>query len=77
MTILKELWTNQKVNPETKLTYQYVFDLRNRLEDTALIAHQNLSSKAAVHKHYYEKKGKKEKLQAWRQSFTLASYKPK
>ena len=45
MTVLKELWTNQKVNPETKLTYQYVLHLRNRLEETSKIASKHLRNK--------------------------------
>ena len=59
MTILKELWTNQKVNPETKLTYQYVLDLRNRLEETTEIASQNLRNNRFIQKHYCDKKARK------------------
>jgi len=34
MTILRELWTKDIPNDEVQSTYQYVFDLRNRLEQT-------------------------------------------
>ena len=32
MSILKELWTGQNHEPEVKTTYQYVLDLRERIE---------------------------------------------
>jgi len=34
MQILKELWTKEELDPEVKTTYEYVVDLRNRLQDT-------------------------------------------
>nr|XP_006819437.1 PREDICTED: uncharacterized protein K02A2.6-like [Saccoglossus kowalevskii] len=37
MEILSELWTEENVNSEDKLTYQYVLDLRNRLDKTSKI----------------------------------------
>ena len=35
MFILKELWTKELEEPEVKNSYQYVFELREKLEDTA------------------------------------------
>ena len=32
-TILKQLWTKEVEDPEVKTSYEYVFDLRERLED--------------------------------------------
>ena len=32
--ILKELWTKEIETPEVKNSYQYVFELREKLEDT-------------------------------------------
>jgi len=32
MSILRELMTNEKVEPEVKTTYEYVLDLRDRLQ---------------------------------------------
>ena len=37
MRILKELWTKEVDEPEVKTSYQYVFDLRERLEETLKI----------------------------------------
>ena len=40
--ILKELWTGENQGEEVKTTYQYVIDLRERLEETCKLAHQEL-----------------------------------
>ena len=37
MQVLKELWT-QSESPEVRNTYQYVFDLRNKLEEACRLA---------------------------------------
>ena len=34
MSILRELMTNEKVEPEVKTTYEYVLDLKDRLHST-------------------------------------------
>ncbi len=56
MAILKELWTGTIDNPETKTTYQYVLELRERLESTCDLAHQELAKAAENAKHYYDRK---------------------
>ena len=40
MSILKELWSNEEAGEEPRQTYQYVFDLRNRMEETCKIARE-------------------------------------
>ncbi|PIK39424.1 hypothetical protein BSL78_23736 [Apostichopus japonicus] len=42
MAILKEMWTSEVDNPETRSTYQYVLDLRERLEETCALARSEL-----------------------------------
>ena len=42
MTILKQLWTKEVEEPEVKNSHQYVFELRERLEDTLKLAHRAL-----------------------------------
>jgi len=32
--ILRRLWTKEQEDPETRTTYQYVVDLRNKLQET-------------------------------------------
>jgi len=34
ISILRELMTNEKVEPEVKTTYEYVLDLKDRLQTT-------------------------------------------
>jgi len=38
MSILRELMTNEKVEPEVKITYEYVLDLKDRLQSTCELA---------------------------------------
>ena len=42
MFILKELWTKELEEPKVKNSYQYVFELREKLEDTLTMAHTEL-----------------------------------
>ena len=41
MHILKELWTENADVPETKTSYQYVFELREKLEATLSLPEQS------------------------------------
>ena len=43
LQILKELWTKEIESDETKTTYEYVLDLRNRLEETLKVAQVELA----------------------------------
>ena len=54
MVILKELWTKEIQDEETKSTYmyQYILDLKERLEETCNIANQQLEK---ARKHYTKK----------------------
>ena len=38
MNILKELWTKEIETPEVKNSYQYIFELREKLENTLALA---------------------------------------
>ena len=42
MFILKELWTKEVEAPKVKNSHQYVFELREKLDDTLKIAHEVL-----------------------------------
>ncbi|KAL9963057.1 hypothetical protein ACROYT_G032222 [Oculina patagonica] len=63
MYILKELWTKEVEEPEVKNSYQYVFELREKLEDTLNLAHSELQKSQQKGKHYYDRKTKVRKLQ--------------
>ena len=63
MTILKQLWTKEVEEPEVKNSYQYVFELREKLEDTLKLAHRELEKAQQKGKHYYDLKSKVRKFQ--------------
>jgi len=63
MFILKELWRKEVEAPEVKNSYQYVFELREKLEVTLNIAHSELQKAQQKGKHYYDRKTKVRKFQ--------------
>ena len=38
MAVLKQLWTDEQASEEVRTTYQYVVDLRNKLEEVCKLA---------------------------------------
>ena len=58
MFILKELWTEELEEPEVKNSYEYVFELHEKLEDTLNLAHTELQKAQNKGKHYYNPKTK-------------------
>lgn len=62
LTILHELWTNDSIDSEVKTTYQYVLDLRSRLEETARLAAEQAEISSRNYKAYYDLKAKPRKL---------------
>ena len=62
LTILKELWTSNIEDEEVKTTYQYVVDLRQRLEDTCKLAQEELVKNSKKYKTYYDTKSKARSL---------------
>ncbi|XP_077513266.1 uncharacterized protein LOC144124461 [Amblyomma americanum] len=70
LTILKELWTGDKVE-ETKTAYQYVVDLRERLETTCQMAHEALEEAGERYKRYYDRGSKSRALQVGDQVLLL------
>lgn len=63
LSILKEVWTNLDLEEEAKTTYQHVFDLRNRLEETCRLAHQELEKAGARYAKIYNRKAKDRQFQ--------------
>ncbi len=53
MQILRELWTGDIVNQKIKTTYQYVLDLREKLESTCQMARDELVKSERRHPKYY------------------------
>ncbi|XP_069108942.1 uncharacterized protein [Argopecten irradians] len=62
MMILRELWTKEVPDPETKTTYQYVLDLKEKLEETCELAHKQLKSAQIRPKKYFNRKAKDRNL---------------
>ena len=62
MFILKQLWTKELEEPEVKNSYQYVFELCEKLEDTLKLAHTELQKAQNKGKHYYDRNTKVRKF---------------
>ena len=58
MAILKELWSDNIEIPEVKTTYQYVLDLRSRIEDTCQLAKEELKKSSERYRKYYDRKAR-------------------
>ena len=55
MKILRELWTKEVADSEVRTTYQYVVDLKERLEATCRLARENLQKSSEKYRKYYNK----------------------
>ena len=56
MRILRELWTKDVEATEVRNTYQYVLDLKARLETTYQLAQSELAKSQSRYKKYYDRK---------------------
>ena len=43
MAVQRDLWTGKDQDPEVKTTYQYVLDIRNRIEETCQLAQKEIA----------------------------------
>ncbi|XP_077550676.1 uncharacterized protein LOC144163873 [Haemaphysalis longicornis] len=62
LSVLRELWTNEKIDDEVRTTYGYLVDLRTRLEGTCQLAHDKLKNAHLRQKKYYDRKCRPRKL---------------
>nr|XP_034325279.1 uncharacterized protein LOC105323550 isoform X4 [Crassostrea gigas] len=58
MRILRELWTKEVTDPDIKTTYQYVVDLKDRLQSTCELAKENLERSSQRYRTYYNKRAR-------------------
>ena len=58
MSILRELLTGEVTNDETRTTYQYDMELRERMEETCRLAHEVLKKAKITQKEYYNRKAR-------------------
>ena len=61
--ILKELWAGETDGTEVKTSYQYVFELRERLDKTMKIAQEELLKSRKKNKTLYDRKARRREFQ--------------
>ena len=76
LNVLRELWTGRDSDPEVKTTYQYVLDLRNRIEETCELAHKEIAKTHLKNKRHFDKNAKLRELKVGDKVLVL-SPKPK
>jgi len=62
MTLLKRIWTEEEEDPEVKTAYQYVIDLRERVEETCELARSELAKVQIRNQRYHNRKTRERKL---------------
>ena len=62
-TILKELWTKEVNIPEVRSSFEYVTELRERLEDSLKLAQEELEKSQKRYKRHYNRKAKPRRLE--------------
>ena len=58
LSILRDIWTGEHIDEEVKTTYQYVIDLRERLQSTCELAREELAKATKRYQKYYNVKAK-------------------
>ena len=61
--ILKKLWSEEEDVPEVTTSYQYVLELRERLDETMKLAQAELKKNQGRNKNLYNRKAKKRSFQ--------------
>lgn len=62
LAVLRELWTGEIHSEEEKSTFQYVLELRERLEETCQLAHEELVKARASQRKHFNKKARQRDL---------------
>ena len=62
MAILRELWSDEVNDEQVLSTYQYVVELRERLEQTCKLPRENLEKVQIKQKTYYDKRARSRKF---------------
>ncbi|XP_065921940.1 retrovirus-related Pol polyprotein from transposon 412 [Magallana gigas] len=71
ISILKELWTNDTPDPNVKTTYQYVLDLKDRLQSMAELAKESLEKSSTRYKKHYDRKTRTRSLKVGDKALVL------
>lgn len=64
MAIPKELWTQEQLDTETKTTYAYVVELRERLQQTCQLAQEELRKAKLAQKKHLDRRARPRQLSA-------------
>jgi len=62
MTLLKSIWMGEEEDSEYKTAYQYIVDLRERIEETCELAKNELSKVHIRYQKYYNRRTRDRKL---------------
>ncbi|XP_041467568.1 uncharacterized protein LOC121417899 [Lytechinus variegatus] len=54
LSLIKTIWEEEDASEEVKTTYEYVVDLRARMEETCKLAQEELKRASARYKKYYD-----------------------
>ena len=66
-----ESFGQKSVDPQVRTTYDYVINLRDRLESMVGLAHENLQNMPMKNKHYYNRKWKRRNLKVGDKALAL------
>ena len=64
MAILRELWSKNVPDEEQQSTYHYLFELRNRLEETCKLVEKSLKESHVKSKSHFDRKARLRQLKA-------------
>ena len=62
MAILRKLWSGEAPDEQVLSTYQYLTGLTDRLQQTCLLAHENLKRVQVKQKAYYDRRARSRKF---------------
>ena len=60
--MLRDIWADEDINEQTRTTYQYVMELREILESTCKLAHDELRKAQEYQHKWFNKKAKAKHL---------------
>ena len=62
MRILRSIWTGEDGETEARTSYQYVFELRERLEEIMKVAREELERSHGCYKQYFDRRSKERRF---------------
>ena len=68
---MKELWTKDVPDPNVKTTYQYVLDLKERLQSMAELAKVSLEKSSTRYKKCYDLKNRNRTIKVGEKALVL------